>query len=138
MAFDADGNLYVSSSINNIVEKFSPPPPGTELAPGLGTFASTDSSASLMGMAFDASGTLYVANSGEGLNILRSSPTGGDLVVFASAGLGSSPRDLVIMPQVVNPPAGAPTVKEECKTDGWQLFDFKTQGDCVQYINTGK
>ena len=136
MAFDADGNLYVSSSINNIVEKFSPPS-GTDQ----GTFASTASAASaaaLMGMAFDASGTLYVANSGEGLNILRSSPTGGDLVVFASAGLGSSPRDLVIMPQVVNPPAGAPTVKEECKTDGWQSFDFKTQGDCVQYINTGK
>ena len=133
MAFDADGNLYVSSSINNIVEKFSPPS-GTYQ----GTFASTASSAALMGMAFDASGTLYVANSGEGLNILRSSPARGDLVVFASAGLGSSPRDLVIMPQVVNPPAGAPTVKEECKTDGWQSFDFKNQGDCVQYINTGK
>ena len=88
-------------------------------------------------MAFDASGTLYVANAGEGLNILGSSPTERDLVVFASANL-VTPRDLVIMPQVVNPPAGAPTVKEECKTDGWQSFDFKTQGDCVQYINTGK
>ena len=138
MAFDADGNLYVSSSVNNIVEKFSPPPPGTELAPGLGTFASTDLSASLMGMAFDASGTLYVVNPGAGINILRSSTTGVELVFFAPAGLGSSPRDLVIMPQVVDPPAGAPTVKEECKTDGWQSFDFKNQGDCVQYTNIGR
>ena len=131
MAFDADGNLYVSSFINNTVEKFSLS--GTDPE----TFASTALSASLMGMAFDASGTLYVANSGDGLNILRSSPTGGALGVFASANL-VTPRDLVIMPQVVNPPAGAPTVKEECKTDGWQSFDFKNQGDCVQYINTGK
>jgi sugar lactone lactonase YvrE len=132
MAFDADGNLYVSSSINNIVEKFSPPS-GTDQ----GTFASTALSASLMGMAFDASRTLYVANSGEGTNILRSSPTGGDLVVFASANL-VSPRDLVIMPQVVNPPAVVPTAKEECNTDGWQSFDFKNRGNCIQYINTGK
>lgn len=131
IAFDADGNLYVSSSINNTVEKFSPS--GTDLGP----FASTALSASLMGMAFDASRTLYVANSGEGLNILRSSTTGVDLVVFASAGL-VTPRDLVIMPQVVNPPPGVPIIKEECKTDGWQSFDFKTQGDCIQYINTGK
>ena len=131
IAFDSTGNLYVSSFINNTVEKFSPS--GTDL----GTFASTALSASLMGMAFDASRTLYVANSGEGINILRSSPTGIDLVVFASANL-VTPRDLVIMPQVVNPPPGVPIIKEECKTDGWQSFDFKNQGDCIQYINTGK
>jgi hypothetical protein len=36
----------------------------------------------------------------------------------------------------------APTSKEQCKGDGWQSFvlprTFKNQGDCIQYVNTGK
>jgi len=34
------------------------------------------------------------------------------------------------------------TNKEQCKNDGWMRFDFprtfKNQGDCIQFINTGK
>lgn len=37
---------------------------------------------------------------------------------------------------------GPPTSKEQCKNDGWKLFDFprkfKNQGDCIQFVNTGK
>jgi len=37
---------------------------------------------------------------------------------------------------------GPPTNKEECKHDGWRNFnvprDFKNQGDCIQFVNTGK
>lgn len=37
---------------------------------------------------------------------------------------------------------GPPTNKDQCKNGGWQLFDvpraFINQGDCIQYVNTGK
>jgi len=35
-----------------------------------------------------------------------------------------------------------PTSKNQCKDNGWQRFDFpfsfKNQGDCIQFVNTGK
>ena len=37
-----------------------------------------------------------------------------------------------------------PTSKDECKNGGWQTLTredgstFKNQGDCIQYVNTGK
>lgn len=37
---------------------------------------------------------------------------------------------------------GPPTNKDECKQGGWRTFsiprDFKNQGDCIQFVNTGK
>ena len=127
IAFDADGNLYVASFNNNIVEKYSPS--GADLGRFVSMSLSDDS---MMGIAFDASGNLYVANLAQ-RNIHKFSPTGADLGVFASTGL-VFPRDLVIVPV-----GAAPTVKEECKEDGWQSFDaFKNQGDCIQLLNTGK
>ena len=40
------------------------------------------------------------------------------------------------------PHVGPPTNKNECKDGGWQTFNtprtFKNQGDCIQYVNTGK
>jgi len=37
---------------------------------------------------------------------------------------------------------GPPTNKDQCKNDGWKNFNtprtFKNQGDCIQYVNTGK
>ena len=35
----------------------------------------------------------------------------------------------------------APASKDQCKNGGWQQFDnphFKNQGDCIQFVNTGK
>jgi hypothetical protein len=39
----------------------------------------------------------------------------------------------------------APTSASQCKNDGWKTFNpaaphgpFKNQGDCIQYVNTGK
>jgi hypothetical protein len=35
----------------------------------------------------------------------------------------------------------APTSKEQCKNGGWQQYTspaFKNQGDCIQFVNTGK
>jgi parallel beta-helix repeat protein len=40
------------------------------------------------------------------------------------------------------PPIGPPTTANQCKNNGWQTFNtprsFKNQGDCIQYVNTGK
>ena len=37
---------------------------------------------------------------------------------------------------------GPPTNKDQCKNGGWMNFNsprtFKNQGDCIQYVNTGK
>jgi nitrous oxidase accessory protein NosD len=37
---------------------------------------------------------------------------------------------------------GPPTNKDQCKNDGWKNYNFprtfKNQGDCIQYVNTGK
>ncbi len=41
-------------------------------------------------------------------------------------------------------PLPVPTEKDQCKNDGWKDFfrpdksTFKNQGDCIQYVNTGK
>ena len=41
-----------------------------------------------------------------------------------------------------DPHTGPPRDKDQCKNGGWQRFDtprtFKNQGDCIQYVNTGK
>lgn len=41
-----------------------------------------------------------------------------------------------------DPATGPPQNKDQCKNGGWQLFDvpntFKNQGDCIQFVNTGK
>ena len=33
-----------------------------------------------------------------------------------------------------------PTTKDQCKGDGWKMWmpRFKNQGDCIQFVNTGK
>ena len=49
----------------------------------------------------------------------------------------TSPSSCAPVPQI-----GPPTNKDQCKNDGWKLFNvprtFKNQGDCIQYFNTGK
>jgi hypothetical protein len=39
-------------------------------------------------------------------------------------------------------PTSSPTTKDQCKNGGWQTFDtprrFENQGDCIQFVNTGK
>ena len=128
ITFDTQGLLYVASSASNIVEQYSlpPMPPGSDL----GTFASGDpGNDSFRGIAFDASGNLYVASSTR-RSILRFAPAGGAEPFATDL---SFPWDLVIVPMPANP-----TVKPECKEAGWQSFDFKNQGDCIQFVNTGK
>jgi hypothetical protein len=40
-------------------------------------------------------------------------------------------------------PLSSPTTKRQCMKDGWKAFEgpngpFKNQGDCIQFVNTGK
>jgi DNA-binding beta-propeller fold protein YncE len=81
IAFDASGNLYVSNVtsdfVNGYVEKFS------ATGADLGRFALVDNP---NGLAFDNHGNLYVANYNNN-NILKFSPTGTALGIFASSSL---------------------------------------------------
>ena len=128
LAFDTQGNLYVGNFLHFVIEKFSPT--GSDI----GTFATLADPGSAYGMAFDSEGNLYAANFAAA-SVRKYSPTGTDLGIFASTGL-AAPRDLVVVPQ------GGPTNKDECRDDGWESFDFprtfRNQGDCVQFVETGK
>lgn len=50
--------------------------------------------------------------------------------------------DLDVIGDACDPETGPPTNKDQCKNGGWKKFDtprtFKNQGDCIQYVNTGK
>lgn len=38
---------------------------------------------------------------------------------------------------IVTPPPTMPTGKEQCKNNGWEIFEvFKNQGDCVSFVST--
>lgn len=57
-----------------------------------------------------------------------------DAIKFGTAA-GTTTFDL-------EPEIGPPTSRDQCKDGGWQTFNspkfFKNQGDCIQYVNTGK
>lgn len=63
---------------------------------------------------------------------IESVGTDGEIIVAG----GPSPT-----PTATPAPAG-PTSKEQCKHGGWRNFTFprvfKNQGDCIQFVNTGK
>jgi hypothetical protein len=122
LAFDAADNLYVASFSTGIIRKYSPS--GTDLGP----FAPAGSG--FYGLDFDGAGNLYSSVTSSGA-IEKFSPGGAALGAF-----GTSGRDLVVVPP------GGPTTKDECKHGGWVSFDFprafKNQGDCVQFVETGK
>jgi hypothetical protein len=52
-------------------------------------------------------------------------------------------NEIVVDPNVaVDVEVGPPTSKDQCKNCGWATFNtpraFKNQGDCIQFVNTGK
>jgi len=56
----------------------------------------------------------------------------------------SSVVDVVVMDDFIygEPLVGPPIDKDQCKKGGWAEFEFprafKNQGDCIQFVNTGK
>jgi hypothetical protein len=63
---------------------------------------------------------------------IDSTGTDGEIIVTG----GPSPTP------TATPAPAAPTSKDQCKNSGWQNFTFphpfKNQGDCIQFVNTGK
>jgi Big-like domain-containing protein/thrombospondin type 3 repeat protein len=59
-----------------------------------------------------------------------------------TANPGQADFDLDGIGDACDSQTGPPTNKDQCKNGGWQLFDFprtfKNQGDCIQFVNTGK
>jgi len=94
----------------------------------LGTFAPAGSG--FYGLAFDTGGNLYSSVTSLGI-IKKFSPSGVDL-----GGFGIGGRDLVVIPP------GGPGTKDECMNGGWKSFEFprtfKNQGECIQFVNSGK
>jgi hypothetical protein len=71
------------------------------------------------------------ASSGMPGGIYTLSPQG-VLTLVGNTGVGG-PGDLAFTP--------VPTSKSQCKNGGWRTnfaFAFKNQGDCIQFVNTGK
>lgn len=56
--------------------------------------------------------------------------------VFNTENRGGNDRLLVWF--VVAERPTDPETKDECKKGGWQDFGFRNQGQCIQFVNTGK
>jgi hypothetical protein len=83
---------------------------------------------------FTATGSLITARS----NLLATLLLNGQVLV--SGGYGDSGP--LASAELYN--IGTPTNKDECKNNGWMTLArpdgslFKNQGDCIQFVNTGK
>ncbi len=88
------------------------------------------------GLAIEASGNILVADA-NAQAVIRVDPVSGAQTLVSSGGLFVVPAGIAIVPQI-----GPPTNKDQCKNGGWQRFNFprtfKNQGDCIQFVNTGK
>jgi hypothetical protein len=115
LAFDSSGDLYVSSSGDDLIYRFTPS--------GYGSIFG-DGSASLSGprgLAFDSGGNLYVANAGSG-TIVKITP-GGTGSVFASGLI--EPTSIAIFPSLNLWSATAITLNNPLTTpSGTFRFDF--------------
>jgi YVTN family beta-propeller protein len=80
---------------------------------------------------------VYVANQGsDNVSVIATATN----TVVATVQVGNSP---IALGQFIGPVSiGPPIDKEECKDNGWRAFNtprrFKNQGDCIQFVNTGK
>ena len=84
-----------------------------------------------------ASGTYPLVVSNVGMSTPDGQPiasTGTDGAIIVS---GAAPT-----PTATPAGVGPPTSKNQCKKGGWRAFTiprtFKNQGDCIQFVNTGK
>jgi hypothetical protein len=63
---------------------------------------------------------------------------------WSALATGGDGRQAVTVSPTVDVNLGEPGTKDDCKNGGWQFRSredgtaFKNQGDCIQYVNTGK
>jgi uncharacterized repeat protein (TIGR03803 family) len=117
-------------------------PTGALVQDGNGNFygITSDGGASGVGTVFQMapSGVLITLHSfsfSDGAN-----PVGGLLQAtdgnFYGTTVGGVPGGTVFTIAPLPPP---PTNKDQCKNGGWKIYlIFKNQGDCIQFVNTGK
>jgi len=126
LAFDRNGNLYVSNSGNNRILKSTP-------SGNITTFAAVGLN-NPRGLAFDSAGNLYVVNAGNG-TISKFPPSGFIGTVFAS-GL-TSPTSIAIQPGIRLWPApillASPTVTSN---GGFQFSFANTVGESFSVFGT--
>ena len=132
LAFGPDGTLYQTSA------EFDPP--GTfqraflnTLDPATAAVLTTSESfgVHIGALAVRPTDGVIFASSGMPGEIYTLSP-GGVLTLVGNTGVGG-PGDLAFTP--------VPTNKSQCKNGSWRTnfaFAFKNQGDCIQFVNTGK
>ncbi|HSP95953.1 MAG TPA: hypothetical protein VL049_01735 [Candidatus Dormibacteraeota bacterium] len=69
---------------------------------------------------------------------IASTGTDGEVLVTG----GPSPTPTATPALTATPAPVGPTSKDQCKNGGWRNFTvprvFKNQGDCIQFVNTGK
>lgn len=89
-----------------------------------------------VGLAIAANGDIIVANAAGGgpgaSGIIRVDPATGGQTIVSVDGNFVAAFDVAIVP----------AAKDDCKDGGWSTFKFprtfKNQGDCVQFMETGK
>ena len=69
-------------------------------------------------------------------------PVGSDIVTATYSGGANFTPSSGTVSQTVSFNIGPPTNIDQCKNGGWKTFtipwEFKNQGDCVSFVNTGK
>jgi hypothetical protein len=133
--------------------------PGTDIPATVNAFGAvfTDvdlaesTSVEYFGPEGESLGKLFVPPSNNGLSFVGLVFTSERVAVvrITSGNVAPGPNesdvvDVVVMDDFIygEPLVGPPTDKKQCKKGGWSEFDFpkafKNQGDCIQFVNTGK
>jgi sugar lactone lactonase YvrE len=133
LAFGPDGTLYQTSAIfdaDGFVAGYL-----NTLDPDTAAVLTTSNpftQAHVGGLAVRPTDGVIFASGGDEGDIYTLSPTGTQTLV-GFTGVGGV-GDLAFTP--------LPTSKDQCKNGGWLRFNFpfsfKNQGDCIQFVNTGK
>jgi hypothetical protein len=129
IAFGPDGTLYQTSAIFDdagFVAGYL-----NTLNPDTGAVLTTSdpfTTEHVGGLAVRPTDGVIFASGGDAGRLWTLSPTGTQTFLGLTnvGGVG----DLAFTP--------LPTSRADCQNGGWQRFSFKNQGDCIQFVNTGK
>jgi hypothetical protein len=128
IAIADDGTLFVADEGGDRIVRINPLT-GDQLLVASGLDSPFD-------VKVDSIGDLIVSERNS-RSILRIDPATGAKQIISAGGLLQRPVFLEIVQS-----ASAPRTSDECKKGGWTRFQsprtFKNQGDCIQFVNTGK
>jgi streptogramin lyase len=126
IAIADDGTLFIADEGGNRIVRIDPLT-GDQILVASGLEGPFD-------IKVDSNGDLIVS---ERSSISRIDPATGAKHIISSGGLLKRPVFLELVQS-----ASGPRTSDECKKGGWTTFQFprtfKNQGDCIQFVNTGK